>query len=80
MKTLLLALLLPFTLKATCKDCHFPYEGCFKVYHHHYESTALLYSGKVLDQYDLLTDREIGIFYSGAAFSLEQMMMLGEKY
>jgi hypothetical protein len=80
MKTFLITLLIPFTLSATCKNCDFPYEGCFKVYRHHYESTAIFYSGKVLDHYDLLNDREIAIFYSGAAFSLEQMMLLGEKY
>jgi hypothetical protein len=76
MKSLILLILLPSMLCGTCRDCDFPYQQYLHEYHEHYEHTAQFYAGKVITEKHLKTDREKAIFFSGGAFSLEQMMMM----
>jgi len=80
MKTFLFALLLPCALSATCKDCHFPYQVYLRQYLNHYEHLALRYCNDIVDVDDLKNAEEKAIFYSGAAFSIHQVLRSQEDY
>lgn len=80
MKIFLLTLLLPFTLNAVCRDCDFPYRQYLGKYRFYYESAALYYSMELIEPDELTTEREHAIFYSGGAFSIQQLIMREEQY
>ncbi len=76
MKTLILTFLLPFTLNAVCRDCDFPYRKYIRTYRQNYEYVTPY----LIVPEDLKTEREISIFYSGAVFGLERIMIAEEEY
>lgn len=79
-KIMFTTFLLPVSLCALCRDCDFPYRYYLHEYKKYYENTSFSYSEENITETRIDTDRERAIFYSGCAFSLEQIMMMEEKF